>query len=526
MSIHFILNRDTQACDLAPGLPLLDHLRDRMGLTAAKAGCREGDCGACGVLLGRLDDQGRLAYRSVNACLVPLGALDGAHVLTVEGLGIPDMVAPATHDAPLASRERGGGVREPSCQALTVSPTPVQRALVEEGGIQCGFCTPGMVIALTAHLLGSPRLDRPHLLEAMDGNLCRCTGYMGIKRAGERLHESLSDLPAAPAERVEPLIAAGVLPEWLRQIPPRLADLPRRASHAEPGTGEPVLAGATDLLVQRPTLLAAHEPWFADTRPELHGLAITGGRVKIGATTTMQELLESEDLAHALPELHRALGHIASTPVRDRATVGGNLANASPIGDLSILLLALDAELLLVHHHEERRLALSDFFLGYKRLDLAEGELLAAVEFDLPFRHGRVATQDAPLASPAGQGRGGEGGFHFEKVAHRDHLDIASVNCALMLELDGRVVRRVRIAAGGVAPMPLRLRQVEALLTGAELGTALALEAARAAAAGVSPIDDVRGSARYKRLLLRQLVLAGLLTLAPFVEPFGALESL
>lgn len=469
--MSFILNRNTQEDELPPGLPLLDYLRDVQGLTAAKAGCREGDCGGCTVLLGQLDNEGRLRYRSVNACLVPLGAVSGAHVLTVEGLG----------------------------ETLT----PVQQALVEEGGIQCGFCTPGMVIALTAHLLDSPRLDRPHLLEAMDGNLCRCTGYMGVKRAGERLHQRLPELPSEPAARMEPLMAAGVLPDWLVEIPGRLKALPRRRSTAEPGKGEPVLGGATDLLVQRPALLAAHEPWFAETHPELHGIRLADGRVRIGATTTMQEMLESESLAQVLPELHRALGHIASTPVRDRATLGGNLVNASPIGDLSVLFLALDAELLLHHHERERRLALSEFFLGYKRLDLAEGEILAAVEFDLP-----------------------AGGFHFEKVAHRDHLDIASVNCALQLELDGRRVRRALLAAGGVAPIPLRLREVEALLTGAELRTALVLEAARLAAASVAPIDDVRGSARYKRLLLRQLVLAGLLTLAPFIEPLGALETL
>jgi xanthine dehydrogenase small subunit len=509
--MSFLLNRTTQEGEIPPGLPLLDYLRDAQGLTAAKAGCREGDCGACTVLLGQLDSEGHLRYRSVNACLVPMGALDGAHVLTVEGLG----------------------------ETLT----PVQKALAEEGGIQCGFCTPGMVIALTAHLLNSPQLDRPHLLEAMDGNLCRCTGYMGVKRAGETLHQRLPELPLEPAARLAPLIAAGVLPDWLREIPDRLRALPRRRPKAEPGKGEPVLGGATDLLVQRPALLAAHEPWFAETLPALHGIRLVDNRVRMGATTTMQEMLESEPLALALPALHRALGHIASTPVRDRATLGGNLVNASPIGDLSVLFLALDAELLLHRHGCERRLALSDFFLGYKRLDLAEGEILAAVECLLPFCQSRTATHGAPLAALAGEGRGGEGraaeslavgnntvpragGFHFEKVAHRDHLDIASVNCALQLELDGRRVRRVLLAAGGVAAIPLRLREVETLLTGAELSTGLALEAARLAAASVTPIDDVRGSARYKRILLRQLVLAGLLTLAPFLEPFGALETL
>jgi len=464
MSIHFILNRELKQCEAAPGLPFLDTLRDELGLTAAKAGCREGDCGACAVLLGQWDEAGQLRYRSVNTCLLPLGALEGAHVLTVEGLG--------------------------------ENINPVQQALVEEGGIQCGFCTPGMVIALTAHLLTSPRLDAEHLLEALDGNLCRCTGYLGIQRAGERLHGLLGELPLEPGARLAALMAAGILPPWLGEIPARLAALPRRVSHAEPEEGEPVLAGGTDLLLQRPARLCAHEPWFAAARPEWHGIRVAEGRVSLGATTTLQELLESQELVRVLPEMHRALGHVASTPVRDRATVGGNLVNASPIGDMSILLLALDAELLLRHHGRERRLPLKDFFLGYKKLALAEGEMLVAVEFQLP-----------------------KGGFHFEKVAHRDHLDIASVNCALVLELEDRVVRRLRLSAGGVAPIPLRLSKVEETLIGLELYASRAVAAASLAAASVEPLDDVRGSARYKRLLLRQLVLASFLALAPHLDP-------
>lgn len=461
MTLHFILNDRLEGLETGtPGL-LLDYLRDHRALTGAKPGCREGDCGACAVLLGQWDDEGCLRYRLINSCLMPLAALQGCHVMTVEGLG----------------------------SALT----PVQRALVEEGGVQCGYCTPGMVMALTAYLLCSPQLDGPSLVTALDGNLCRCTGYLGIKRAGEKLRQTLADLPSEPMARLPSLILAGVLPHWLAEIPQRLAALPRIEMPVEPEPGAQILAGGTDWLIHHGADPARQPPWLATARPELHGMRIVGKRVSLGATTTMQELLDSQPLAEVLPSLHHALRRVASTPVRDRATVGGNLVNASPIGDLSVLLLALDAELLLHHRHQERRLPLSQFFLGYKQLALAEGEILAAVEFDLP------------------------AGLHFEKVAHREHLDIASVNCAVTLELAERHVRCVRCAAGGVAPIPLRLPAVEACLTGQELTPALVSQAARLAAESVQPISDLRGSAHYKRLLLGRLLTAGLLGLAPFL---------
>jgi xanthine dehydrogenase small subunit len=223
----------------------------------------------------------------------------------------------------------------------------------------------------------------------------------------------------------------------------------------------------------------------------------------IGAGCSVAELAQSPLLAAHLPALPHILRHVASSAIRQRATVGGNLVNASPIADLAVLLLALDAQLTLRSAQGERSLPLAQFYRGYKQLDLLPGEILATISF----------------APPAGQ-------LHFEKVAHRDYLDIASVNSALLLQRDGPRIIHARFAAGGVAPVPLRLAAVEHALQGAELTPAHAMHVAELAAAQITPISDIRGSARYKRLLLRQQLLAALLALVPGLNPNAVMELL
>jgi xanthine dehydrogenase small subunit len=463
--IPFLLNCRPMTSELPAGLPVLDLLRRELGLNATKSGCREGDCGACSVLLGAPSPDGGLRYRMVNSCLLPLGALAGKHLVTLEGL---------------------------NGDALT----PVQSALVEEGGVQCGFCTPGVVIALTAHLLNSDSFELRGVLESLDGNLCRCTGYMGIKRAGELLNRSIGrGLPPVGAQRIAALVEAGVLPSCFSGTQQLLVGLPP----APRGAGDGLLvAGGTDLFARSTDGLLDQRLSFTDYQPELVGIELRDGRCLIGAATTVEELLESPLLQREIPHLHQFLAHVASTPVRDRATLGGNLVNASPIGDLSICLLALDADLLLQQQGKDRRLPLRDFFLGYKQLQLEAGEQVVRIEFTEPAGHVR---------------------FNFEKVALREYLDIASVNTACGLELEGRRIRHVSLSAGGVAATPLLLEQSAAMLTGEEIDANLVLAVAEMAAREVNPIDDVHGSARYKRLLLCQLVIAHFVALTPELIP-------
>jgi xanthine dehydrogenase small subunit len=221
-------------------------------------------------------------------------------------------------------------------------------------------------------------------------------------------------------------------------------------------------------------------------RRELRGIKVEKGICRLGAGVTFEEIHRSPELSRSFPGFSRAFRRVASTIVRHRATLGGNIVNASPIADAVIMLLALDAEVLLEKERRQRRIPLREFYLGYKQTALREGELVREVSFALPGR---------------------DDYFNFEKVSQREHLDIAAVNSALWLRLDKGVIRDVRLSAGGVAPVPLFLEGVSASLKGQRLEEEAVFQAARSVGREISPISDVRGSARYKKLLLEKLIL-------------------
>ncbi|NEV64848.1 FAD binding domain-containing protein [Thiorhodococcus minor] len=464
--IHCLLN-DEEVCTEAGQTDLtLTWLREQRGLTGTKYGCGDGGCGACAVLLGHRDPRGAIRYRVVDSCLLPLGALREAHLVTIEGLS-------------------------QTCAGEQDALGPIQAALVEEGAVQCGFCTPGLVVALTAYLLNG-RLDcDEEVLEAVDGNLCRCTGYMGIKRAVRRIRRELVGLPNEPVARRDALIAQRVLPPWFAGAAQRLAALPASAPRPEHAC---IIAGGTDLFGRPDPGLERHPIWLLERDASLSGVTLEQGRCRIGAGTTIEELLESDALASALPHVQGFLSQVSATPIRDRATLGGNLVNASPIADLCICLLALDAEVTLAGPSGERALPLADLYLGYKRLAMAEDEMITAVAF--PLQPGLIR-------------------FNFEKVAHRKTLDIAAVNSAMRLDLEGSTIQRAILSAGGVGPTPRRLSATSDWLTGRLVDAETVGEAARLAMAEATPIDDVHGSATYKRTLLGRLVQAHFLALAP-----------
>jgi len=458
--IRFLLNDAPATTSSPPSTPVLDVIRGEHGLAATKEGCREGDCGACTVLLGRRTAAG-VRYLAVNSCILPAGELRSAHLVTLEGLE--------------------GSVR----------PTLVQEALVAENASQCGFCTPGMVMSLTGYLLGGTPPTVTGAVRSLDGNLCRCTGYASVRRAAAAICAAAGGPPAAPPgspAHLDWLIDRRILPEWFRRVPDLLDALPVPDTAASGGDGPAIaIAGGTDLMAQGAA--AGGRLRFLSREAGMDGIVLSDGECVLGAAATLTDLLESP-LPGRIPGLAGALEVVASTQVRNRATVGGNLVNASPIADLAVILLALGAVLTLEEDGARRSLPLASFFLGYKRLDLAPGGLLRTVSLPLP---------------------GAADRFSFEKVSTRRHLDIAAVNSAALLRIvDGRIVRAA-VSAGGVAPVPLLLRRTSALLEGREPGAAAAGEAARAAMGETSPIDDVRGSAEYRRRLLGRLVAAHVL---------------
>ena len=486
----FFLNDRIVTTDEPAGKVLLDFVRRDARHTGAKEGCKEGECGACTVLLGQLEEGG-LVYRNAASCLVPLGDAAGRHAVTIEGLNKPDGTL-----------------------------NPIQQAFVDAGATQCGFCTPGFILSLTAFFLNSPKLLFEDALDAVDGNLCRCTGHVAIREAITRLCDEFGARLDPKKDRVGQLISWGILQPWMADMQMRLAELEKKhpagaQSGAEAGaavfvggSGKDVIStshsgkdaavfvgGGTDAFVQRPEALRHARLSFLSRRPELSFITEEGDSVAIGGGTTVEKMRQSELLARVLPGNKHTMTLISSTIMRNRATAAGNLVNASPIADLAILFLALGAALdLEASDGAKRGVALADFYKGYKKLDLGEGELVRTIRFKKP---------------------GGSAKFSFEKVSQREYLDIASVNTALLLTVEGKTITGAALSAGGIAPVPKLLTETARALTGKPLEAATVRAAVTVMDGEIAPIDDVRGSAGYKRRLLSQLVFAHFMKLFP-----------
>ncbi|MCU0661951.1 MAG: FAD binding domain-containing protein [Myxococcota bacterium] len=449
------MNEQEQHTHEPLGTAVLDYLRDQLGLLGTKSGCREGDCGACTVLVGARTPQG-VEYEPVCACLTPLVALENRHLVTVEGLSHGDL-------------------------------GPVQQSILSEGAVQCGFCTPGIVLSLTGYLLCATSLTERQAIASVAGNLCRCTGYESIRRAARALVSSLPALEERGPKRFAQLAALGAWPRSFLSIADDLPLVANRQPPARPpARGTLVLGGGTDLMVQRPSAVRGSRIVLASSLAH-SCVQKRGDDLAIGSASTVAQLERSALLLEEVPRLSHIVSLIASPQIRSRATVAGNLVNASPIGDLAILLLALCSKVCIESPKGVREVDLERFFLSYKKVDLRPGELI--VEVLVPRRGPRRL-------------------LSFEKVCKRTHLDIASVNSACAVELDSDRIVNARLSAGGIAPVPKLLEATSQALVGSDLHSIDIAALTKTAQAEISPIDDVRGSAVYKRLLLGRLLLA------------------
>jgi xanthine dehydrogenase small subunit len=455
--IEFILNNKPIKTIQPSGALLLDFVRYEQSLTGTKIGCREGDCGACTVLIGDLID-GRLNYRQVTSCLTPLGNVQGKHVVTIEGLNMESL-------------------------------SPVQQYMVDESGSQCGFCTTGFVVSLTQFCLANSAPTYKDAIASIDGNICRCTGYKPIERAAKHITESLSD--KSEKETLDWLITQKFIPSYFNQIPEMLNALSKGENNSQNGT---VVGGGTDLYVQKHDQLINQDVDLISDSPDLNFIEIDNGLCKVGAGTTATDLMESDIFISAFPQLKAHLKLVASSPIRNMATLGGNFVNASPIGDFTAFFLALNAKIKLIKNSDSRSIYLNDFYKGYKDLDKSPDEILSTISFKLP-------TQDSH--------------FNFEKVSKRIHLDIASVNTAILITISGNEITQAHLSAGGVGPIPMYLSKTCNFLLGKSLSRETVQSALEILQSEISPISDVRGSADYKRLLLRQLFYAHFITLFP-----------
>ncbi|MEO0402321.1 MAG: xanthine dehydrogenase small subunit [Pseudomonadota bacterium] len=434
MRTRFLLNGKPVIADTAPTATLLDWLRDTHNLTGTKEGCNEGDCGACSVMV--TDDNGA---RALNACILFLPQIEGKAIRTVEGIAHPD-----------------GTLH------------PVQEAMIKHHGSQCGFCTPGFITTMaTAHLNGAKDHDTQ-----LAGNLCRCTGYAPIIRAAQEaekepvpdhMHDSAllsaENIPgdATQEQGAEPPTTPESLATWLNENP-----------H---GT---LIAGATDVgLWVTKDFRNLGPVAFLNKIPALTGVTISDDTIHIGAMTTLSDL--HDVIAQQYPSFGALIRRYGSVQVRNAATIGGNIANGSPIGDGSPALIALGASVHVRSVNGTRSLPLQDFFIDYGQQDRAKNEFVEAITIPRQGNHLRCY-----------------------KLSKRFDQDISAVCGCFWIEVKDGIVQTARLAYGGMAGTPKRARTAEAALTGAPWGETGVRAAMKALSQDFTPLSDMRASATYR----------------------------
>jgi xanthine dehydrogenase small subunit len=456
--VQFLLNGRPWREDIAPPtMTVLDWLRGRARLTGTKEGCAEGDCGACTIVLGRAVD-GSLQYQAVNSCLMMLPQIGNCDVLTVEGLAGAD-----------------GSLH------------PVQQAMVDADATQCGFCTPGFVMAMFAFHHGGEGADDGVIHEALAGNLCRCTGYRSIVEACRRVAHGPADRFIAGKAAAAAALAA--LPAWTdyragAQVFVRPRSLPELFAALAQLPDALLLAGGTDLGLRASKDREAIPAVIAlDAVEELRRIATLPGALELGGAVTYTEILPHID--RHFPSFRALVRRIGSRQIRNLGTIAGNLATASPIGDTIPCLIALDATVTLRSRAGERVMPVDKFITGYRETALLPGEVIAAIRIPL-----LEAGQD----------------FSAYKLSKRFDQDIATVIAALRLERRDGKVRQLQAAYGGMAPRAMRAPNVEAAVSGQPWTPATIADIDAVLARDFTPIADHRGGAAYRLRAAANLV--------------------
>lgn len=458
--IEFILNSEIIKTSENAGMTLLDFVREKRDLKGTKIGCREGDCGACTVLVGTLKENKLIEYQSITCCISPLGNAHGKHIVTIEGTNLEN------------------------------KQTAAQKTMSDNSATQCGFCTPGFVISLTGYALSNKINNYPNSLDAIGGNICRCTGYKSIERAAKSLTKILENKDQS--KPISWLVENDFIPSYFAEIPERLAKLNIKYTKKK---NTDFVAGGTDLYVHNADALSEKEIHLITDSNEMRGISFYKDSCAMGGLTTVTDMMDNNALSAYFPDMKKYLKLISSEPIRNMATLAGNFVNASPIGDMTIFFLALDSKITIKNKAGKlRTIELKKFYQSYKVYDLKEEEVITNITFSLP----KPKTK-----------------FNFEKVSKRTHLDIASVNTAISLKIEGNYIDEVHLSIGGVAPIPKYLHETSNFLRGKDLTSKMILNAAEILQNEISPISDVRGSSNYKRLLARQLFFAHFIKFFP-----------
>ena len=471
-ALEFILNGSpVRAENISPNTTLLEFLRGS-GLTGTKEGCAEGDCGACSVAIVENDANGNATYRAVNSCLMPICLLAGREIISVEGISKAE-----------------SGKRKAEISNLH----PVQRAMAEGHGSQCGYCTPGFICSMFEGYYRDDLKTGADLDEQLAGNLCRCTGYRPIRDAAmvvfaERQIKNGGDIFAERLKSLAVKLSAVEFESNGEKFfrPTSLAELFRLRKENPDAR---LIAGATELgldITKRyqkfPTLIST------EAVAELKKVECANNEWQVGAAVTLTEI--EDKLGEEFPALGDMLRVFGSRQIRNRATMGGNLVTASPIGDSAPVLLALDAKIILAAATGERVLPLNEFFLAYRKTALQPEEILKAILIPREISAPKLTRKTA-----------------WFKVSKRREMDISTVAACFVVDLDEqKIIRHARLAFGGVAAMPLRAKKTEAALLGKIWSAETIANVLPILEKEFMPISDVRGSAEYRGGLIMSLL--------------------
>ena len=461
--IKFLLNDNEIAVEeINPNISLLEYLREEVYLTGTKEGCASGDCGACTVVTSKLDvDNASLQYESINACIVSLGSLHGRQIITVEHLQHHE----ALHNC--------------------------QRAMASNHGSQCGFCTPGFVMSLFSYLKNNENPAREKILEALSGNLCRCTGYKSIIAAAFSMYEDYigDQFDASKGTTIKKLaqIKAECSSAFLslhnqQYLIPRdiqeLCKLLRKYPEAR------LVAGGTDLSLEITQGLKKIETLIDILNvPQMNSIYENNGHIVIGAAVSYSAAKAT--LVNLQPHLTELIERFGSMQIRNRGTLGGNIANASPVADMPPVLIALNANITLMKMDSERTIPLEDFYTGYKKTQLMPQEFIKDIQIPLNMKHLSIRAY---------------------KVSKRIDDDISSLCLAISIVREEGLIKEARIAYGGMAEVPKRAKICEKSMLGKAWSESTIEDAMTRISQDFSPISDFRASAGYRLSVARNLL--------------------
>lgn len=477
--INYYLNGRRMQHTIPAGITVLDMLHSIHHICGTKKGCKEGDCGACTVSVGEWT-QGRFVYQAIASCIYPAAKLHGCHLITIEGLA--------------------------EVNSLHI----IQEKIIDHHGAQCGYCSPGIVMSLFSLFAMKAFPDKQEISLALDGNICRCTGYEGIRNAAQAVLNSLKGTPDNWESEVLPAYAREVAQALKEHDAPiqvmvreqagkKVSPIPIGSYHVPENLAELfamcqdypnaiLIAGGTDLYVgiNHGRIRLDHLIDISQIQG-LKEIIVTWDRIRFGACVTVSKLTSDPAVLAVCPVFEQVGQQMASAQIRNAATVAGNIANASPIGDLSVVLLALGAELELTSENATRTLPLEQFFLDYKKTALQPREIISFVTIP-------VQPELTVL---------------FEKSSKRKAMDIASVNSCFAAVVQGNIVSSPRVAFGGVAPVPILAQglgemKLDQMKSGEmKLDEAQIMETAKQVGSQFSTISDIRGSKEFRTILVK-----------------------